>query len=55
MNESANKCYSCEFHRQDCTFAVSSHLGKRKLDGAVPEPVKRYLSFFYVYCIIYGT
>lgn len=45
MNESVNKCYSCDFHRQDCTFnysmqaqqvqvqaqaQVQSQLGKRK-------------------------
>ncbi|PGH18170.1 hypothetical protein AJ80_04557 [Polytolypa hystricis UAMH7299] len=44
MNESVNKCYSCDFHRQECTFTLSSQLGKRKLDetsldGA--ESVKR--------------
>jgi hypothetical protein len=22
MNESINKCYSCEFHRQECTFTM---------------------------------
>ncbi|KAL5332981.1 fungal-specific transcription factor domain-containing protein [Aspergillus crustosus] len=24
MNEMVNKCYSCDFHRQDCTFILSS-------------------------------
>lgn len=24
MNEMVNKCYSCDFHRQDCTFTLSS-------------------------------
>src|SRR5215471_1171186 len=32
MNETVNKCYSCDFHRQECTFTLSSQLGKRKLD-----------------------
>ncbi|KAJ9203542.1 transcriptional regulator family: Fungal Specific TF [Paecilomyces variotii] len=43
MNEMVNKCYSCEFHRQDCTFTLSSSITsstaageaqsrKRKLD-----------------------
>ncbi|KLJ13373.1 hypothetical protein EMPG_11688 [Blastomyces silverae] len=39
MNESIKKCYSCDFHRQDCTFnygvkaqqvQAQSQLGKRK-------------------------
>ncbi|KAK2800696.1 hypothetical protein FQN50_008006 [Emmonsiellopsis sp. PD_5] len=48
MNESVNKCYSCDFHRQDCTFTYStqmqappqSQLGKRKFHdefGGVDE------------------
>jgi hypothetical protein len=52
MNELVNKCYSCEFHRQDCTFTVAhSNLPvsgdapqsrKRKLDEiADGEPAKR--------------
>ncbi|KAL1961777.1 hypothetical protein VTN77DRAFT_1064 [Rasamsonia byssochlamydoides] len=52
MNELVNKCYSCEFHRQDCTFTVAnSNLPlsgdapasrKRKLDEIGDgEPVKR--------------
>lgn len=38
MNEMVHKCYSCEFHRQDCTFTLSAEAPtkKRKLD-AVPE------------------
>jgi hypothetical protein len=24
MNELVNKCYSCEFHRQDCTFTLAN-------------------------------
>ncbi|PGH05425.1 hypothetical protein GX51_02949 [Blastomyces parvus] len=34
MNESIKKCYSCDFHRQECTFnygmQAQSQLGKRK-------------------------
>jgi hypothetical protein len=46
MNESVNKCYSCDFHRQECTFSVTSQLGKRKLEEPVfdrdgVEPAKR--------------
>lgn len=52
MNELVNKCYSCEFHRQDCTFTVAnsnfplagdaSPSRKRKLDEAGDgEPAKR--------------
>ncbi|PGH15645.1 hypothetical protein AJ79_02238 [Helicocarpus griseus UAMH5409] len=26
MNESVNKCYSCDFHRQDCTFTFSAQV-----------------------------
>jgi len=34
MNEMVNKCYSCEFHRQGCTFTLSAEAPtkKRKLD-----------------------
>ncbi|EED12286.1 C6 transcription factor (OTam), putative [Talaromyces stipitatus ATCC 10500] len=44
MNELVNKCYSCEFHRQDCTFslansalseAASPPSRKRKLEDLV--------------------
>ncbi|PWY92712.1 hypothetical protein BO70DRAFT_392100 [Aspergillus heteromorphus CBS 117.55] len=54
MNEMVNKCYSCDFHRQDCTFTLSVtsrpgtadvQLKKRKLDDTDPEEVespKRY-------------
>jgi hypothetical protein len=49
MNEMVNKCYSCDFHRQECTFTRSASVGatatvtatattvqpkKRKLDDA---------------------
>ena len=44
MNEMVNKCYSCEFHRQDCTFTLSNRPStgdmqskKRKLDETLPE------------------
>ncbi|KAI9927804.1 hypothetical protein AWENTII_012548 [Aspergillus wentii] len=34
MNEMVNKCYSCDFHRQECTFTLSApnDSKKRKLD-----------------------
>uniref|UniRef100_A0A093VTK3 Transcriptional activator protein DAL81 n=1 Tax=Talaromyces marneffei PM1 TaxID=1077442 RepID=A0A093VTK3_TALMA len=51
MNELVNKCYSCEFHRQDCTFslansalteATSPQSRKRKLEDFVEaESTKR--------------
>ncbi|KAE8386577.1 fungal-specific transcription factor domain-containing protein [Aspergillus alliaceus] len=49
MNEMVNKCYSCDFHRQDCTFtlSVTSRPGtadvqskKRKLDDIVLDDVE---------------
>ncbi|PYH70495.1 putative C6 transcription factor (OTam) [Aspergillus vadensis CBS 113365] len=49
INEMINKCYSCDFHRQDCTFtlSVTSRPGtadvtskKRKLDDADAEEVE---------------
>ena len=54
MNEMVNKCYSCDFHRQDCTFTLSVtslpspaevQSKKRKLDDIVLDDVespKRY-------------
>lgn len=51
MNEKVNKCYSCEFHRQECIFTFSSSAAddvqskKRKLEETRPEDaesVKRY-------------
>lgn len=52
MNEVVNKCYSCEFHRQDCTFTLSNRptetdlqSKKRKPEEPLPEDaesVKRY-------------
>jgi hypothetical protein len=45
MNETVNKCYSCDFHRQECTFTISAQRRKRKLDEAVldgVESVKKY-------------
>ncbi|KAJ5692638.1 hypothetical protein N7462_002061 [Penicillium macrosclerotiorum] len=42
MNEMVNKCYSCDFHRQDCTFTLSAGSPegvpkKRKLDDAAQD------------------
>ena len=48
MNEMVNKCYSCDFHRQECTFTLSAGpeapTKKRKLDDSPKsvESVKRY-------------
>ncbi|EER25906.1 Fungal specific transcription factor, putative [Coccidioides posadasii C735 delta SOWgp] len=46
MNELVNKCYSCNFHRQECTFTLSSQLGKRKLEETTTtlenESIKRH-------------
>ena len=46
MNEMVNKCYSCDFHRQECTFNLSSGAArpntaeplskKRKLEDSIP-------------------
>lgn len=55
MNEMVNKCYSCEFHRQECTFILSTAAQnnqdlsskKRKLDEPTPESIesaKRYVN-----------
>ncbi|OOQ81864.1 putative C6 transcription factor (OTam) [Penicillium brasilianum] len=49
MNDITNKCYSCDFHRQDCTFTLSggpaeAPTKKRKLDDSareIGESVKR--------------
>ncbi|KAA8645899.1 hypothetical protein EYZ11_003596 [Aspergillus tanneri] len=43
MNDRVKKCYSCDFHRQDCTFLLSTtpaQSKKRKLDEPVPEDVE---------------
>jgi hypothetical protein len=45
MNEMVNKCYSCDFHRQDCTYTLTAQEApkKRKLSESEPaEAVKRY-------------
>ncbi|GFG13441.1 transcriptional activator protein DAL81 [Aspergillus lentulus] len=45
MNEMVNKCYSCDFHRQECTFTLSrpgtadAQSKKRKLEDLAPEDV----------------
>lgn len=54
MNEIVNKCYSCDFHRQECTFILSTAAQnqdpsskKRKLDESSPENIdsaKRYVN-----------
>lgn len=49
MNEMVNKCYSCDFHRQECTFTLSAagapnpadaQSKKRKLEDSSPEDVR---------------
>lgn len=54
MNDITNKCYSCDFHRQDCTFTLTASSGeapmkKRKLDDSAREheSVKRYANDLY--------
>ncbi|KAK2880012.1 hypothetical protein FQN49_000647 [Arthroderma sp. PD_2] len=44
MKQNTSKCYSCDFHRQECTFSISNQAGKRKHDGTIlraTDPVKR--------------
>jgi hypothetical protein len=41
MNELVNKCYSCEFHRQDCTFSLAN--GHFPVSGETPQTKKRKL------------
>ncbi|KAJ5998561.1 hypothetical protein N7451_006371 [Penicillium sp. IBT 35674x] len=45
MNDMVNKCYSCDFHRQDCTFTLTAGDGptkKRKLsESARDDSAKR--------------
>lgn len=54
MNERVNKCYSCEFHRQDCTFTLANSAGvsrssplprKRKLEELLDDTSQRYVCF----------
>lgn len=45
MNEMINKCYSCDFHRQECTFTLSAprldlQSKKRKLEDSLPDDVE---------------
>ncbi|KAJ5572736.1 hypothetical protein N7450_009720 [Penicillium hetheringtonii] len=39
MNELVNKCYSCDFHRQECTFTLTTDapIKKRKLEDSPQE------------------
>ncbi|CAI7663326.1 unnamed protein product [Penicillium manginii] len=39
MNDLVNKCYSCDFHRQECTFTLTteSPIKKRKLEDSPRE------------------
>lgn len=49
MNELVNKCYSCDFHRQECTFTLTAEapIKKRKLEDSPreTESVKRYVHY----------
>lgn len=45
MNEMVNKCYSCDFHRQECTFTLSAprpdlQSKKRKLEDSLRDDVE---------------
>lgn len=40
MNELVNKCYSCDFHRQDCTFTLAN---SALTEAASPQSRKRKL------------
>lgn len=44
MNELVNKCYSCEFHRQDCTFTLAN--SALSIDPGSPQSRKRKLEEF---------
>lgn len=51
MNEMVNKCYSCDFHRQDCTFTLSdpNPSQKRKVEDSSTvddQAAKRYALYF---------
>lgn len=51
MNEMVNKCYSCDFHRQDCTFTLSdpNPSQKRKIEDPSAaddhQSTKRYIYY----------
>ncbi|KAK2748333.1 Fungal specific transcription factor [Myotisia sp. PD_48] len=34
INQAVDRCFSCDFHRRDCSFTIGSQLGKRKSDDA---------------------
>lgn len=57
MNEMGNKCHSCDFHRQECTFTLSANSPssgdvqskKRKLEqprSRDSESSKRYAGLY---------
>ncbi|OKL58317.1 hypothetical protein UA08_06726 [Talaromyces atroroseus] len=39
MNELVNKCYSCDFHRQDCTFTLAN--SALSASGAASPPARK--------------
>lgn len=41
MNEMVNKCYSCDFHRQDCTFTLSSPAPTASRPNTADHPSKK--------------
>lgn len=41
MNEMVNKCYSCDFHRQDCTFTLSSSTPTASRPNTADHPSKK--------------
>lgn len=41
MNEMVNKCYSCDFHRQDCTFTLSSPTPTASRPNTADHPSKK--------------
>lgn len=52
MNEMVNKCYSCDFHRQDCTFTLSdpNPSQKRKIEDPSTvddQSTKRYICSYF--------
>ncbi|OJJ00152.1 hypothetical protein ASPVEDRAFT_26908 [Aspergillus versicolor CBS 583.65] len=41
MNEMVNKCYSCDFHRQECTFSLSSSTPTASRPNTADHPSKK--------------